>query len=125
MSPTPPLSKALAVLHLARGYSQAAAAEAANVAPGTVSSWLRTPVFAEQLERMREVCEAHPNDGRAWMAQVEVAAEAFALPQGVRVEGGSVRVQVAIPSGASPRRAERLVARGLARAVRALREAES
>ena len=123
MSGTPVRRRVDALAQLAGGASNRAAAEAAGVAAGTVSSWRRDPVFAEELAGVRAVVERRPVDVDAIMARLAEAEERLA-PAGPRVNGdGSVSVSVAVPAGVSPRVRERLVARAVARGVaRALRE---
>ncbi|WNZ11484.1 helix-turn-helix domain-containing protein [Streptomyces sp. 11x1] len=124
MTATNPRDKASAVLWLAAGKSQRAAAEAAGVAPGTVGRWRRDPVFAAEVERMRAVWVEKSNDGLALLDHMDEVERRLRPGSPVRVEGGRWHVTVSIPSGASARRVERLTARAIARGMRALREAE-
>lgn len=125
MTATHPRNKANAVLWLAAGKSQRAAAQAAGVSPGTVSQWLRNPVFAEEVERTRAAWAEKSQDGLALLDHLEEVEQRLAPKSAVRVEGGGFRVTVSIPAGASKRKAEQLTARALARGLRAVREAES
>lgn len=125
MTATHPRHKASAVLWLARGKSQNAAAMAAGVSPGTVSTWRRDPAFAAEVERIRAVCDANPHDGQLLMAQYDLAVKALTPASPVRAEDGSVRLSLSIPATATPRQRERLIARAVARGLRAAQEAES
>lgn len=124
MTATPPRDKASAVLWLAAGKSQKAAAEAAGVSPGTVREWRRDPVFVAEVERLRPVWEQQP-DGRALLAQLEEVERRLTPAPPVAVEGDRFRVTVSIPPGASARKVEQLTARAIARGMRAVREARS
>ncbi|QFZ74003.1 helix-turn-helix domain-containing protein [Streptomyces fagopyri] len=125
MTATHPRHKASAVLWLAAGKSQRAAAEAAGVSPSTVRQWVTDPVFVAEVESTRVVYSQKPQDGRALVEHL-AEVEARLAPQGPeRLRDGSVRVPVAVPAGASPRQQERAVARAIARGLRVAREAES
>lgn len=123
MTATHPRNKASAVLWLAAGKSQRAAAEAAGVSPGTVSQWLRNRVFAEEVERTRTVWAEKSKDGLALLDHLEEVERRLTPSPTVRVEGGGSRVSVSIPAGASRRKAEQLTARAIARGLLAAREA--
>lgn len=126
MTATPAHRKAAAALQLAAGKSQRAAAEAAEVSPGTVARWLRDPVFAEVLEESRAFWEQKPVDGHALMALMDEVEKRLAPEPAVRVEGGRFHVSVTVPAGASARQREKLTARAIARGLRAVRrEAEA
>lgn len=119
-------AKSRALLWLAAGKTISVAAEAAGVAPSTVSSWRRNPVFTEELAAVKAVYEQHPQDVDALMRRLDEAEQRFAWkPGAVTLRGASAHVQVSVPAGATPRQVERLVARGVAKSLRALREAES
>lgn len=117
MTATHPRNKASAVLWLAAGKSQRAAAQAAGVSPGTVSQWRRDPTFAEEVERTRAVYAEKSQDGLALLDHLEEVEQRLTPMSAVRVEGGGARVTVSIPAGASPARRRRLLARGLAKAL--------
>ncbi|MEU5195230.1 helix-turn-helix domain-containing protein [Streptomyces scabiei] len=117
MTATHPRNKANAVLWLAAGKSQRAAAAAAGVSPGTVSQWLRNRVFAEEVERMRTVWAEKSKDGQALLDHLEEVERRLTPSPTVRVEGGGSRVVVSIPASASPARRRRLLARGIAKAM--------
>jgi len=125
MSSAPIGRKVDALLWLAGGKSNRVAAEAAGVAPSTVAAWKRDPKFAAELDDLKQMYEQKPLDGRAFMERLDEAARRLASRGPVTVEGGAARVQVSIPAGASPERARRLIARGVARAVQASLEAGS
>ncbi|MFG2948161.1 hypothetical protein [Streptomyces adustus] len=116
-----------ALLWLAGGKSNREAAEQAGVSQATVSAWRKKPVFAEELAVLTELWQQHPQDYRAFMARLDEAEQRLAPVRSgsSAVEAGGVRVRVSIPAGAAPGKAERLIARGIARGLRAAREAES
>ncbi|KUN03951.1 hypothetical protein AQI95_21160 [Streptomyces yokosukanensis] len=125
MSATPARRKVDALLQLAAGSTNMAAARAAGVSPGTIAIWKKDPEFAREMDALRQVVRREPFDAAAVMAAAEDVEERL-VPPGPRVhEDGSVTVRVSIPSGTSPRKAERLTARAIARGLRAVREAES
>ncbi|WP_020117568.1 hypothetical protein [Streptomyces canus] len=126
MSATTPASrKVSALLHLAGGQSNRVAAQAAEVSPSTVAGWKRNPVFASELAAVKALYEANPRDAQALLARLD-EAEAKLRPNGpVVAEGGTVRVQVSIPAGLSPAKAERATAWAIARGLRVLREGRS
>ncbi|MEH0627900.1 hypothetical protein [Streptomyces stelliscabiei] len=124
MSGTPVRDKVSALLTLAGGGTNKAAAEAAGVSPGTVAGWKRKPEFAAALADLRAVVGRKPFDAQALMDAADAAERRLRSGGPVRVEGGRWHVTVEIPSGASPRRVEQLTARAIARGMRALREAE-
>lgn len=125
MTTTPSHRKAAAVMWLAAGKSQRAAAEAAGVASATVSQWRRDPVFAAEVERARAVWEQEPRDGRALMARLAEIEERLTPALAARAGGRRVRVQVSIPPRASARKIDQITARVIAAGLRAAREAES
>lgn len=125
MAATHPRDKASAVLWLAAGKSQKAAAEAAGVSAGTVATWLKNPAFVAEVETTRAVYSQKPQDGRALVDHLGEVAERLAPQAPQRLVDGSIRVPVAVPAGASPRQQERAVARAIARGLRVAREAES
>lgn len=124
MSTTPVRDKVSALLALAGGATNKAAAEAAGVSPGTVACWKRKPEFAAALADLRAVVARKPFDAVAVMAAADAAEERLTPASPVRVEGGRWHVTVEIPSGASARRVEQLTARAIARGMTALRKAE-
>ncbi|MFF9036420.1 hypothetical protein ACF090_13220 [Streptomyces sp. NPDC014892] len=124
MSATPVRDKVSALMALAGGGTNKAAAEAAGVSPGTIATWRRKPEFAGALADLREVVARRPFDAVAVMAAADAAEQRLASGSAVRVEGGRWHVTVEVPSGASARRVEQLTARAIARGLRALREAE-
>lgn len=124
MSATNPRDKASAVLWLAAGKSQRAAAEAAGVSPGTVRLWRRDPVFVAEVERTRAVWAEKSKDGQALLDHMDEVERRLRPVSAVRVEGGRFHVTVSIPSGSSRRRAEQLTARAIARGLRAVREGD-
>ncbi|MFF9153834.1 helix-turn-helix domain-containing protein [Streptomyces sp. NPDC014846] len=105
MTATPARDKVSAVLWLAAGKSQRAAAEAAGVSPGTVAQWRRDPVFAAEVERIRRAWEEQPQDGRELLAQLD-------------------EVEARLTPAASTRRVEKQLARAVARGLRTVREAD-
>ncbi|MFH9938548.1 hypothetical protein ACH4OT_04395 [Streptomyces murinus] len=125
MSSTPASRKVSALLYLASGKSNRAAAEAAEVSPGTVAAWKRDPVFAAELAAVKAVHEQEPRDARALLARLDQAEQRLAPGGPVVAEDGSFRVAVSIPPGASARKAEQLTARAVARGLRAVRRAGS
>lgn len=125
MTTTHPRNKAAAVLWLAAGKSQKAAAETAGVSPGTVSQWLRNPTFAAEVEKTRAVYEQKPQDGAALLAHLDEVEKRLTPEPAVRVDGARFRVRVEVPAGASRRKVEQITARAIARGLRAVREAES
>ncbi|TXJ80677.1 hypothetical protein E2C11_11050 [Streptomyces lavendulae] len=125
MSATPVNRKVSALLYLAGGKSNRAAAEAAEVSPGTVAAWKRDPVFAAELAAVKAVHEQSPRDARALLARLDRAEQRLSAGGPVVAGGGGFRVAVSIPPGASPRKAEQLTARAIARGLRAVRRAES
>jgi hypothetical protein len=124
MSRTPVRDKVSALLVLAGGGTNKAAAEAAGVSAGTVAGWKRRPEFAGALADLKAAVARRPFDAAAVMAAADAAEERLRSGSAVRVEGGRWHVTVEIPSGASARRVEQLTARAIARGMRALREAE-
>uniref|UniRef100_A0AAU1I1H0 Helix-turn-helix domain-containing protein n=1 Tax=Streptomyces sp. NBC_00180 TaxID=2903632 RepID=A0AAU1I1H0_9ACTN len=115
MTATRPRDKATAVLWLAAGRSQRAAAEAAGVSAGTVREWRKNTVFAGEVERIRLVWERQSRDWPALLAELE-EVERRLSPAGARVdESGRFHVTVSIPSGASARTVEQLTACAIAR----------
>ncbi|MFF5009640.1 hypothetical protein ACFY3G_43285 [Streptomyces phaeochromogenes] len=110
MTRTDPRKRVDALLPLVSGKSRRAVAEDVGVHPGTIGSWLKDPVFAGELERVREAASREPLDVEAVMAAVDEAS--------ARLCGGGP-VTVTIPSTASPRRRRQLLARGIARALEA------
>ena len=123
-NPTCPRDKAMAVLQLAAGRSQSAAAVAAGVSAGTVARWRRVPVFAAEVVRTRVVWERGSRDAGALLEHLEGVERALASASAVRVEGGRFHVTVSVPPGVSARQVERATARAIARGLRAVREAE-
>ncbi|MFE5218406.1 MULTISPECIES: helix-turn-helix domain-containing protein [unclassified Streptomyces] len=103
MTATPARDKVSAVLWLAAGKSQRAAAEAAGVSPGTVAQWRRDPVFAAEVERIRGAWEEQPRDGRELLAQLDEVEK---------------RLTPAAPARRVEKRAMRAIARGLREAGR-------
>jgi hypothetical protein len=124
MTATPVRRKVDALLKLAGGASNRAAADAAGVSPGTIARWRTDRVFAAELVELRAVVARRPLDADAVMARLG-QAERRLTPGPVVSEGGGFRVQVSIPPGSSPRRVEQLTARAIARGLRAVRAAES
>ncbi|MGW7722190.1 hypothetical protein ACWGJ6_02380 [Streptomyces canus] len=122
MSATPANRRVSALLHLAGGKSNRAAAEAAEVSPSTVADWKRDPVFASELAAVKALYEADPRDTEAVLARLSEAEKRLRPKGSVVTEGGAVQVQVCIPVGTSPAKAERLTARAIARGLRAVRE---
>ncbi|MEU9245683.1 helix-turn-helix domain-containing protein [Streptomyces sp. NPDC048385] len=100
-----------AILPLVAGQSQRAVAESVGVHPSTVRAWLKDPLFADELAKVREVAARKPLDAGA----VLVAMDEAAVRLGARPAGAPV--VVSIPAGASARRRRRLLAQGVARAV--------
>lgn len=125
MIATPAHDKVSALLWLAGGKSNRVAAEAAGVSPSTVATWKRDPVFAAELDAVRAVYEQNPQDGRALVERLEQAEQRLTRKGPVAIGAGGTRVRVSIPPGASPRKTERLIARGIAQGLRAAREAGS
>ncbi|MFF7260660.1 hypothetical protein ACFZCL_10300 [Streptomyces sp. NPDC008159] len=124
MSATPVRDKVSALLTLAGGGTNKAAAEAAGVSPGTVAGWKRKPEFAAALADLQAAVGRRPFDAAAVMAAAEAAERRLSSGSAMRVEGGRWHVTVEIPAGASARRVERLTARAIARGMRAVREQE-
>ncbi|MEU6373939.1 helix-turn-helix domain-containing protein [Streptomyces sp. NPDC046909] len=125
MSTTHPRDKASAVLWLAAGRSQRAAAEAAGVSPGTVAQWRRDPVFAAEVERIRRIWEQDSKDWPGLLAELDEVERRLTPTPAVAVEGDRWRVTVTVPPGASARKVEQLTARAIARGLRAARGARS
>lgn len=107
-----------ALLLLAGGSSNRAAADAAGVAPGTISAWRKNSVFAAELATVKAVVEQRPIDADAVMAALD-AAEDRLSPPGPRLVAGRIQVEVRVPAYASPRTRQQIVARALARGMAA------
>ncbi|MCX5170558.1 hypothetical protein OG616_21435 [Streptomyces antibioticus] len=125
MTATPANRKVDALLWLAGGKSNREAAEAAGVTAGTVAAWKRQPTFAAELAAVKALYEERPQDGRAIVDRLQEAKERLSPLTPKVVAGGTFRVRVNIPAGASARQREQLAARAIARGLRAVREAES
>ncbi|MDW4904456.1 helix-turn-helix domain-containing protein [Streptomyces sp. ADMS] len=109
MTSTNRRAQADALLPLAAGRSQAAVAREVGVSRSTVAAWLRNPVFAREVARLRPLWEAKPLDTAALLAASIEAADRVNPPAGP--------VVVSIPAGASPRRRRQLLAKGIAKAL--------
>ncbi|MET8134665.1 helix-turn-helix domain-containing protein [Streptomyces sp. NPDC005251] len=110
MTRSDPRRRVDALLLLAGGKSQRATAAEVGVHPSTVRAWLRDPVFAEELARVREAVAVRPLGAERLMAVVDEAE--------ARLGGrGRGPVTVVIPAGASPARRRRLMAEGIARVL--------
>jgi hypothetical protein len=114
-----------ALLLLAGGSSNRAAADAAGVAPGTISAWRKNPVFAAELATVKAVVERRPIDADAVMAALVEAAARLAPPGPQVAADGSFRVTVTIPADASPRTRQQIMARALARGIAAAARGQS
>ncbi|MFG2473537.1 helix-turn-helix domain-containing protein [Streptomyces fagopyri] len=125
MTSPDPRRRVDALLPLARGMSQRAVAVEVGVAAGTVSRWLKDRMFVLEVARIRAVAAQLPFDAEAVMRAVEEAGVRLAPPGPQVGADGSVNVTVEIPAGATARQRERLMARAVARGLRAVREAES
>ncbi|WP_432020067.1 helix-turn-helix domain-containing protein [Streptomyces sp. 1222.5] len=123
MTTTRPRDKASAVLWLAAGQSQRAAADAAGVSAGTVARWRRDPVFAAEVERIRRIWERDSRDWPGLLAELDEVERRLTPASAAAVEGDRWRVTVTVPPGASARKVEQLTARAIARGLRAVREA--
>lgn len=108
-------AKVSAVLWLAGGKSQAAAAEAAGVSPSTISTWRKDPVFAAEVEATRLVYEHKPQDGAALMARLDEAEKR--LTPATPSASGPRTVQVRVRPGESKARVRERVARAIGRDV--------
>lgn len=125
MSATPIGDKVTALLWLAGGKSNRAAAEAAGVSPSTVAAWKRNPAFAAEVDAVRAVYEQRPQDAQLLLARLDEAERRLTRGGPVVVEGGRFRVTASIPAGVSARKVEQITARAIAKGLRAVREAES
>ncbi|MEU5892521.1 helix-turn-helix domain-containing protein [Streptomyces sp. NPDC047461] len=128
MATTNVQAKVSALMWLAAGKSQRAAAEAAGVSPGTVSAWCRQPAFAEELAALRTLYGQKPFDGAALMDRLAEAEKRLAPARSAKERVRKVRVRV--PAGAPAEevraQARRAVARAVTRDVKAaIRRAES
>lgn len=119
MSTTPVRRKVDALLQLAAGATNKAAAEAAGVSPGTVAAWKRDAAFVRELAALRQVARREPFDVAAMMATADEAATRLAPPGPAVNADGSVTIQVEYPAGTSPSRVQRLTARAIARGLAA------
>ncbi|MEV4865627.1 helix-turn-helix domain-containing protein [Streptomyces ossamyceticus] len=111
MASTNRSARARALLPLAAGKSQADVAREVGVSRSTVAAWMRNSEFAEELARLKPLLETKPLDGKALLAAVLEATDRINPPAGP--------VVVSIPANASPRRRQQLLARGIARALKA------
>ncbi|MFF7763122.1 hypothetical protein [Streptomyces griseorubiginosus] len=110
MTRTDPRKQVEALLPLAAGKSQQAVADDVGVHASTIRAWLKNPVFAGELARVREAAARKPFDADAVMAAVDEAEE--------RLRGRGP-VVVVIPPGTSASRRRQLLAQGIARALEA------
>ncbi|MEU8031942.1 hypothetical protein AB0C13_25400 [Streptomyces sp. NPDC049099] len=120
MSTTPVRRKVDALLQLAGGSTNTAAARAAGVSPGTVATWKKDPEFARETEALRRVVRREPFDAAAVMAAADEAAVRLAPPGPTVNADGSVTVRVSVPAGTSPSRARKLAARAIVRGLAAV-----
>ncbi|MFF4356903.1 helix-turn-helix domain-containing protein [Streptomyces sp. NPDC001604] len=100
-----------ALVLLAQGCSFRSVAAELEVSAGTVSRWAKEPVFVAGLARVKAAVASARVDADAALAVFEEVARSLEPP------GHGGPVVVSIPAGASPRRARKLVAQGVARAV--------
>lgn len=111
MSRTDPRKRLDALLLLAQGRSCRSVAAELEVSAGTVSRWAKEPVFVDGLARVKAAVASGRVDVEAALGVVEEVARSLGA------SGGGGPVVVSIPAGTSPRRARKLVAQGVARAV--------
>lgn len=108
-----------ALLALASGKSQRRAAIAAGVSPGTVSRWMKTIDFEQELADLKAVVERRPIDGGAIMRQLDEAEERLGPPRPRVDAAGRRHVLVAVPASASPKRRRQIIADALANSMAA------
>lgn len=115
---TPVRRKVDALLALAGGSSNRAAAEQAGVSPSTVAGWKRDDGFVRELDALKAVMERRPIDGLAVMEALDAAEARFAPPAPSTI-AGRIHVEVRVPAYASPRKRQQIMARALARGMAA------
>lgn len=111
MTRTDPRKRMDALLLVAQGRSFRSVGAELEVSAGTVSRWAKDPVFVAGLARVKAAVAGGPVDAEAVLGVVEEVARSLEPP------GSGGPVVVSILAGTSPRRARKLVARGVARAV--------